>query len=145
MSDELLHRNPESMVPADAGFSHAVEVPPSSRLLVTTGQAGWTKDGTIPDDVNQQCRIAFENIGRLLSDAEMTTEHLVKLTAYLRDPSVVEPYRLARDAFLNGSRPASTVIVVAGFAITGMAIEVEALAAAPVLGKRRESSLDGVV
>lgn len=133
MSSVLRHHNPAEMVPSDAGFSHAVETSAGARWLHTTGQAGWTVDGSIPADVDEQCRIAFANISALLKDADMGVEHLVKLTAFVTDHSTIESYRVARDAFLQGARPASTVLVVAGFALAGMAVEIEAIAAAPPL------------
>jgi enamine deaminase RidA (YjgF/YER057c/UK114 family) len=126
----VTHHDPTDMVPSDAGFSHAVETPAGARWLHTTGQAGWRIDGSIPDDPDAQCAEAFANIGRLLGSAGMTAGDLVKLTAYLSGPEVVEPYRVARDAFLAGARPASTVLIVAAFALPGMVVEIEAIAAA---------------
>ena len=131
MTQVVRHHDPSDMVASDAGFSHAIETSSGARWLHTTGQAGWDVDGSIPRDVDAQCEIAFANIGKLLRDADMSVDNLVKLTAYVSDHSAIESYRIARDAFLRGARPASTVLVIAGFALPDMAIEVEAIAAAP--------------
>lgn len=119
------------MVPADSGFSHGVVTPANHRWLHTTGQAGWDVDGNIVHGSLPQCRLAFENITRILTATNMSKKDLVKLTAYLSDQTDIEHYRIARDEFLEGARPASTVLIVAGFAIPGMRVEIEAIASAP--------------
>ena len=44
--------------------AHAMEVPPSARLLFCNGQVGARLDGTVPDGARQQVEVIFERIAR---------------------------------------------------------------------------------
>ena len=50
----LKTRNPSSVAPPAAMYSHSVEIPPNARWLVTAGQVGVRPDGTIPDGFELQ-------------------------------------------------------------------------------------------
>ena len=55
---------------------------------------------------------------------------MVKLTIYVVDTSEIAAIRAVRDEFINASRPpTSTLIRVAGLALPGLLIEIEAIAA----------------
>ena len=46
--------NPATVAPPVGAYSHAVEVPPGSRLLYIAGQVGNLPDGSLPEGVGAQ-------------------------------------------------------------------------------------------
>jgi enamine deaminase RidA (YjgF/YER057c/UK114 family) len=77
-------------------------------------------------------RLCFDNIAALLRSAAMSAANVVRLNAYVTDRAHLAAYMCARDAFIAGidPPPASTLMIVAGFAREVFKIEVEAIAAA---------------
>jgi enamine deaminase RidA (YjgF/YER057c/UK114 family) len=124
-----LSHNPESISAPTGAYSHGIEVAPDSRWLYVTGQVGLEADGTMSMTIEEQCRLAFWNLGEILASADMTPDDLVRITAYVIDPRYIEAYATARDAFLGSAVPASTVLVVSALADPAMWVEVEAVAA----------------
>jgi enamine deaminase RidA (YjgF/YER057c/UK114 family) len=53
--------------PAEAfGISHAVVVPPQARTVVVGGQLGIREDGTVPENIEEEIREAFDHVLRAL-------------------------------------------------------------------------------
>ncbi|KAL3487043.1 hypothetical protein BJX62DRAFT_241440 [Aspergillus germanicus] len=51
-------------------MSMSAAIPASARIVHTTGQLGWSEDGTIPtDDVEKELRQAFVNVEKTLHAA----------------------------------------------------------------------------
>ena len=124
-------RNPATVAPpVPTGFySHAAEVAPNARWLYLSGQAGVRLDGSTPQDFPAQAEQTFANIRAILADAGMGVEDLVKLVVYIMRAEDLPELRRARNAFLGDARPAQTVVRIAGLAVAGWLIEVEAVAA----------------
>lgn len=116
-----------------ARYSHAVEVPAGHRLLVISGQLGIGADEHVPDGAEAQTALCLANIAAILDAAGMDAGHVVRLNAYVTDRAHLAGYMRARDAFCAGLTvpPASTLMIVSGFAREIFTVEVEALAAAP--------------
>ena len=98
-------------------LGHKGPIPGASRhgpLLATSGISGLdAKDGTLPDDLDTQCRNAFANLVKFLSAAEMTLSDVVKLTVFVTDNSaraVVNKYWNAAFPDEN-ARPARHVLL----------------------------------
>ncbi|MCV0428457.1 MAG: RidA family protein [Roseibium sp.] len=121
---------PTDIRPPFARYSHAVEVPPGHRLLVASGQLGITKDDTVPVGVEDQTRQCFENIRSILRDAGMSLADIVRINAYVTDRSHLPGYMKARDEYVSDPPPASTLMIVSGFAREEFVVEIEVLAAA---------------
>ena len=126
----LTHHNPRAVAPPTVIYSLGVEVPAGARLLVTSGQIGCRKDGTIPKDMASQVECALKNILALLKAAKMKPKNLVKVTVFLRHIEDAKTFRRVRDRILGTHAPAETMIAVAGLGIPGMLVETEAIAAA---------------
>jgi enamine deaminase RidA (YjgF/YER057c/UK114 family) len=129
-----LSHNPSTIAAPTGAYSHGIEVAPDARWLYVTGQVGLDAAGTMATTIEEQCRLAFGNLGEILASAGMTTDDLVRVNAYVIDPRYIEAYAVARDAFLDsgesgGAVPASTVLVVSALADPTMWVEVEAVAA----------------
>jgi len=125
----LRHLIPGGIHSPFARYSHAVEVQSGARLLLCSGQLGIAADGLIPDSAEAQAVLCFEAIGRCLAAAGMGFADLVRLNAYVADRAYLAPYMQVRDRFVADPPPASTLMIVSGFARAEFKVEVEALAA----------------
>lgn len=114
-----------------ANYSHSVLVEAGTELLFCSGQLGVEPDGEIPPDAAEQARLCFRNIAALLREAGMEKSDVVRFNAYVADGAYLSDYMQERDLFLEGEEPppASTVMVVSGFAREEFKIEIEAIAA----------------
>jgi enamine deaminase RidA (YjgF/YER057c/UK114 family) len=114
-----------------ANYSHGIVVPAGSRLLFASGQLGIGADDHIPEDAGEQAELCFRAIGEILTDARMTVADLVRVNAFVTDRAYLKPYMEARDRFVASPPPASTLMIVSGFARPEFKIEIEAVAASP--------------
>jgi 2-iminobutanoate/2-iminopropanoate deaminase len=64
--------------PPVAVYTHAIEVSGATRTLYICGQVGQRMDGTIPDDIDEQSRLAWQNLEAQLKAAGMTLDNLVQ-------------------------------------------------------------------
>src|SRR5215472_16046261 len=107
------------------GFSQGWRVEEPKTLLFVAGQVVGERD------LEAQVRQVFLNVGRVLEQAGMTFDNLVQVAVYMTDISQLRTYARVRDEFVNAnSPPASTALGVAGFALPGMMVEVNAIAVA---------------
>ena len=127
----LVRHNPRTVAAPTVIYSLGVEVPTGSRFLLTAGQVGCRKDGTIPKDMAAQVECALRNVLAVLEAARMGPRHLVKVTVFLKNLEDAKTFRRVRDRILGKHAPAETMIQVAGLGIPGMLVEIEAIAAAP--------------
>lgn len=125
----LRHLLPAAIRRPFARYSHAVEVPAGARLLLVSGQLGIAVDDAIPDSVEEQAAICFRAIAACLAEARMGVGDIVRLNAYVTDRAHLAAYMTARDRFIADPAPASTLMIVSGFARPEFKVEVEALAA----------------
>ena len=110
-----------------AAYSQAVEVTSGTRILFISGQIGMETDGTVPDGMAEQARLAWRNLEAQLTAAGMGFDNLVKVTMIIPNPADIPSTRPARAQALGDRRPASTVIV-AGLADPAWKIEIEGIA-----------------
>lgn len=125
----MKRHTPSSIRRPFANYPHAVEVPAGMRLLVLSGQLGIGPDESIPDGAEAQARRCFANIAAILAEAGGTPADIVRLNAYVTGREHLAGYMTARDAFVADPAPASTLMIVSGFARPEFLVEVEALAA----------------
>ena len=112
-----------------AAYTQAIEVTGASRTLYISGQVGERMDGTMPADIGEQSRLAWQNLEAQLKAAGMTLDNLVKITTILPNHGDVAAARERRSAVLGDRRPASTLIV-GGLANPAWKIEIEGIAVA---------------
>lgn len=125
----LRHLVPPAIRAPFACYSHAVEIPAGARLLLVSGQLGITPDDAIPDGVEEQAALCFAAIEACLAEAGMERADIVRLNAYVTDRAYLAGYMAARDRFIASPPPASTLMIVSGFARPEFKVEIEALAA----------------
>jgi len=96
---------------------------------MTAGTPGLAADGSLPPEFTAQATLAWENVIRILKDANMGVQDIVKVTHYLIRRSDLEAYLPVRTRFLDGARPASMLSFVNGLVWPEMLIELEVIAA----------------
>lgn len=79
-------RNPASVHPPLARYSHQIQLDGSERLLLLSGQVGMTPNGQVPCDPAEQFDVALANVIHNVEDAGMSAADLVKLIFYLTEP-----------------------------------------------------------
>jgi enamine deaminase RidA (YjgF/YER057c/UK114 family) len=121
--------NPGAIHPPFANYVHGVEVSAGARVVFCSGQLGIGRDGVVPDDVEAQTRLCFRAIVAILGEASMSLADLVRLNAYVVSAQYLSGYMKVRDEFVSNPPPASTLMIVQGFARPEFKVEVEAVAA----------------
>ncbi|HAV77423.1 MAG TPA: RidA family protein [Anaerolineae bacterium] len=121
-------RNPSNIHEPVGSYVHHIEIKGDERLLVISGQVGMTRDGAVPDDPYEQLGIAFDNIVHNLHAANMDVKDIIKINWYLVgdfDPAKRRDVILSK---LDGHKPCSTLVYVAGLAAPMYRVEIEAWA-----------------
>ena len=123
--------NPNSIPAPFARYSHGVAVPAGMRLILTSGQLGLDRDGTVPADARDQARLCFSNCAAILAEGGMGPADVIRINAFVTAREHMAAYMSVRDAWLEGlSRlPASTLVIVSGFTRPEFLVEVEVTAA----------------
>lgn len=60
-------------------------------LLFVSGQVGAREDGTPPDDLKDEIRLAFDNLDAILAAAGLTFDDVIDTTLFMIDPDAVLP------------------------------------------------------
>lgn len=125
----LKMHTPEGIRRPFANYSFGVEIPPGARILVCSGQLGITLDDVIPDNAEDQAALCFEAIAKVLASAGMSLSDLVRINAFVTGREYLKAYMAARDRYVRTPPPASTLMIVSGFADERFKVEIEAIAA----------------
>jgi 2-iminobutanoate/2-iminopropanoate deaminase len=120
---------PQTIHPPFAKYAHGVEIPGGSRVVFCAGQLGIEKDGTIPEGVEAQAHLCFAAIAAILGEAGMDLSDLVRINAFVTGAQYLAGYMKVRDALIGNPPPASTLMIVQGFARPEFKVEIEAVAA----------------
>lgn len=120
---------PTSIRAPFANYSHGVEIPPGARMLLVSGQLGVSADDAVPEDAEAQAALCFDNIAAILAEAGMTLGDIVRINAYVTDRDHLGAYMRARDRYVGDPPPASTLMIVSGFARPEFKVEIEVIAA----------------
>jgi 2-iminobutanoate/2-iminopropanoate deaminase len=98
--------------PATPDYVHAMEVHGVQRLLFVSGTMGLDETGKADGSLDEQLVLIWSNLRRILAEAGMTVDNIMRQTSYLRDASFAEQNQNARVAALGGRRIPTTTIVV---------------------------------
>lgn len=119
--------NPSSIRAPFAAYSHGVVVP-AGRMLFASGQLGVSPDDHVPEDVEAQAVLCFENIAAILKEAGMDFSHVVRFSAFVTDRAYFPVYGAVRSRYVEGAAFSSTLLIVSGFTRPDFKIEVEVTA-----------------
>jgi 2-iminobutanoate/2-iminopropanoate deaminase len=111
-------------------ISHYTDAVRAGDLLFVSGCVPVDADGRLVggDDVVEQARQTFVNIGAVLAAARSSFTDVVKVTVFLTDVDDRTKIDPVRQEVFGATRPASTLVEVSRLAIPGARIEVEAIA-----------------
>ena len=121
-------RNPETIHPPLAAYSHQIEISGDERLLFLSGQVGMAADGSIPADPIAQLGLAIDNVERNLEAAGMGLGDLVKLTYYCVGEWDDDARRQLVASRLQGHEPCSTLLFISALASPALHVEIDAWA-----------------
>ena len=121
--------NPATIRKPFAAYSHGIVVPPGATLLFSSGQLGVGPDDIVPDDIEAQCVLCFENLKAILAEASMGFQDVVRFSGFVTDRAYFPIYGKVRSRYVAGDAFASTLVVVAGFTRPEFKVEVEITAA----------------
>jgi reactive intermediate/imine deaminase len=109
-------------------YAHAVAA--DGPLLFVSGVVPVDEHGRLvgDDDVVEQARSVFRNLGAVLAAAGATFADVVKVTVFLTDVEDRPLINPVRQEVFGEARPASTLVEVSRLAVEGAKIEVEAIA-----------------
>lgn len=126
----MKHHTPATIRAPFARYSHGVEVPAGWRMLFCSGQLAITPEDGIPDSAEAQTELCFRNIEAVLRSAGMQLADIVRINAYVTDRAHLPGYMAVRDKLFADPPPASTLMIVSGFAREAFKVEIEVVAAA---------------
>ena len=112
-----------------SGYAQALELQGYARILFISGQTPVALDGSVPEEFEAQCRLAWQNVEAQLKAAGMSLDNIVMHRTYLADRRYTMANRTVRKAVLGDRKPALTTII-AGIFDEAWLIEIEAVAAA---------------
>jgi 2-iminobutanoate/2-iminopropanoate deaminase len=114
-------------------ISHYTDAVRAGDQLYVSGCVPVDGDGKLVggDDVVEQTRQVFRNIGAILEAAGARPQDVVKVVVYLTDIGDRAQINPVRQEFFGDARPASTLVEISRLAVPGAKIEVEAVAVLP--------------
>jgi enamine deaminase RidA (YjgF/YER057c/UK114 family) len=121
--------SPATIHPPFSSYSNGVEVPAGQRLVFCSGQLGIDRDGRVPDGAAAQAELCFDNIAAILAEAGLALADVVRINAYVSGREHLRPYMDVRNSRFSAPLPASTLMIVSGFARPEFVVEIEAIAA----------------
>jgi monoamine oxidase len=126
----VLTHDPHNLWSSRPIFSHVASTTGPVRLVATAGQVGADAHRKVPEDLDEQIALAFRNLSGCLEAAGATVTDVYKLVYYIvdYDPANRRHSPILK-AWLNGHRPATTLVPVHALAEPAFKFEVEAYAA----------------
>jgi 2-iminobutanoate/2-iminopropanoate deaminase len=111
-----------------APVSHYCHVVRAGDFVWLSGMVGVKADGTIPDDVVEQFRIAMDSIDHCLREAGGRPDQVVKVQVFMTDISERPRINPIRQDYFGEHRPASTLVEVSKLIDPRLKVEIEAVA-----------------
>lgn len=120
--------NADNAVKPPSHYHQAMLVADASETLYISGQFPVAPDSGVPESFEDQARLVLDNIIKQLAAAEMTLDHLVKVTFYLSSREYAMDNRKVREEVLGERDVARTAIICEIFDDAWL-LEIEAIAA----------------
>ncbi len=110
-------------------YIHGIEVIDPTRFVFIAGTMGLHIKGEPGESIEEQLVLIWGNIARILREANMAVDNIVRVTTYLADSIHADANGVARSQALGGRVIPTTAIVVETLS-PGWLVEVEAIAVA---------------
>ncbi len=109
-------------------YSHGVLATAPQAILTTSGQVAIRADGSIPEGIEAQLELIFQNIESILVDGGFTMADVVQARTFLTDADQLRASRAAFTKWLGSAQPASTLVIVKSLISPAFLAEVEVMA-----------------
>ena len=106
--------------------SHYCHVVRANDRVWISGMVGIRKDGSVPEDVETQFKVAIDCLDCALRAAGGRPEHIVKVQVFLTDVNDRIKINPIRENYFGTHRPASTLVEVSGLISPELKVEIEA-------------------
>lgn len=113
---------------AVGGYSQALLLEHTKRLVFVSGQIPVDRAGRVPETFAEQCRLVWSNILAQLAEAGMEAGHIAKVTTFLSDRKDADENGAIRREVLGAHAPALSVVL-AGIFDPAWLLEIEVIAA----------------
>ena len=121
--------NPSNAPKPAANYSNVAIIPAGKKLLSISGQIGNDIEGEIAESLEDQYRLALQNINLIVESQRGTKDDIAKITVFMTDEPDWVKIKSAADEFLHSPRPSMSFIYVKGLFRPDIKVEVEGLAA----------------
>ena len=98
-----------------SGQTHGLAHGAVFKRLLISGQPGVDERGEVPADLEAQIELAFDNLLKVIAAGQMAVEDLVRIAAYVAQPSAYGVFDRVRARKLGALTPAATYVETAGF------------------------------
>jgi enamine deaminase RidA (YjgF/YER057c/UK114 family) len=121
------------LAPSGAAWS---QVTVAGDLVFVSGQVALDERGEVVGrgSAEEQAEQVFSNVQRAVEAAGSSMDRLVRVCVYLTDVAHIVPFRAVRDRRGDGSRPASTLVIVSALVDPDLLVEMDAVAMLPEPG-----------
>lgn len=123
--------NPSNFTKTVGAYSQGIKVDIGTKSMIfVSGQLAMDADGLAiaPNDIAEQTRYIFENIKKILKEANATLEDVVKVQIFLTDISKFSQVSAVRNEYLENIKPVSTLVEISRTVREGCEIEIEVTA-----------------
>jgi enamine deaminase RidA (YjgF/YER057c/UK114 family) len=120
--------------PRSSGYSNGIQT--RGDLIFVAGQIGWLPDGSFPSSTMAgQIKQALQNIVAVLTEANASPEHIVRLTWYITDKQAylnsLKDIGAAYREVMGKNFPTMSVVQVTALIEDQALVEIEATAVIP--------------
>jgi len=117
--------------PSFGAYAQGIAIAAGARIVMTSGQLGIARDGSVPGTVYEQATLCLANALAIVEAGGLGIANVVRLNTFVTDRTHMADYMRARDDWLAGADhlPASTLVIVSGFTRPEFLVEVEMTAA----------------
>ena len=98
-------------------------------LLICSGQLGTQADGSVPESTEEEFRLAWHSVGKILEEAGLTYADIVEFTTYhVGLQANLGTFMKVKAEFINEPYPAWTAIGITELAVPGARVEIRVMA-----------------
>lgn len=106
-------------------FSQAVK---ANNMIWVSGQVGIDKDLSLGDGIEEQSRLAFQNLKAVLEEAGGSLADIVELVTYHISMKEMRQFSKVKAEFIPSNYPAWTAVGVKELVLKGLLVEIRATA-----------------
>jgi enamine deaminase RidA (YjgF/YER057c/UK114 family) len=121
---------PDSIAPPAANYAHAILSEAAGTWLHTSGVVPIRPDRSVPESIEDQAQVVWQNLTAIMQDAMMGPGDVVSITTYVvaEHLASLAVVMAERDKALGGRRVASTLVTVPALANPAWKLEIALIA-----------------